>query len=65
MLLDRYFDSFFHNTPRIPSRVVRYGIIHADTIKSAVDDFEPKLDPAIKHTAEKIVAALIQKNTKK
>ena len=33
-----YFDQMFHNVPRIPSRLVRYGLIHADTLKNALND---------------------------
>ena len=58
MLLDRYFDNFFHTAPRIPSRLVRYGIIHTDTLKNAIDGFEPRFDPAMKRQAEIMVEKL-------
>ena len=58
MLLDRYFDNFFHNTPRIPSRLVRYGIIYGDSAKNALADFEPKFDPMMKRQAELMVEKL-------
>jgi hypothetical protein len=58
MMIDRYFDQLFHSTPRIPSRLVRYGIIHTDTLKNALDGFEPRFDPAMKAQAEKMVEKL-------
>jgi len=58
MLLDRYFDNFFHTAPRIPSRLVRYGIIHTDTLKNALDDFEPRFDATMKAQAERMVEKL-------
>ena len=59
MLIDRYFDQFFHRpAPRIPSRWVRYGIIHTDTLRNTLDEFEPRFDPAMKAQAEKMVEKL-------
>ena len=57
MLIDRYFDNFFH-AHRVPSRLVRYGIIHTDTLKDALHNFEPRFDPAMKAQAEKKVEKL-------
>ena len=59
MLLDRYFDHMWH-APRVPSRLVRYGIIYGGSARDSLDQFEPRLDPAIKATAEKIVKALTE-----
>ena len=36
MLIDRYFDQLFHNVPRIPTRLVRYGIIHTNTLRDTL-----------------------------
>ena len=62
MLLDRYFDELFprrlHNFPRIPSRLVRYGIIYGDSAKNALQEFEPKFDPMMKRQAELMVEKL-------
>ena len=59
MLLDRYFDELFHRpAPRIPSRLVRYGIIYGDSAKNALNDFEPKFDPLLKAQAELLVEKL-------
>jgi hypothetical protein len=71
MLIDRYFDQLFHNensvftrafgsrpVPRIPSRLVRYGIIHTDTLRNTLDEFEPKFDPMMKRQAELMVEKL-------
>ena len=57
MLLDRYFDNFFHSY-RVPSRVVRYGIIWGDTAKDKLEQFEPQFDPAMKAQAERMVERL-------
>ena len=38
--------------------MVRYGIIHTDTLKNALDGFEPRFDPAMKAQAEKMVEKL-------
>ena len=58
MLIDRYFDQLFHNVPRIPTRLVRYGIIHTDTLANALEGFEPRFDPLMKAQAEKMVEKL-------
>ena len=59
MLLDRYFDELFHRpVPRIPSRLVRYGIIYGDSAKNALAEFEPKFDPMMKRQAELMVEKL-------
>ena len=61
MLLDRYFDSFMHNNwhmPRVPTRLVRYGIIYGGSAKDAIEEFEPKIDPMLKRQAEAMVAKL-------
>jgi len=58
MLIDQYFDRLFHNVPRIPSRLVRYGIIYGDSAKNALADFEPKFDPMMKRQAELMVEKL-------
>ena len=71
MLIDRYFDQFFHHengvftrafgsrpAPRIPSRLVRYGIIYGDSAKNALQEFEPKFDPMMKRQAELMVEKL-------
>lgn len=71
MLIDRYFDQLFHNensvftrafgsrpVPRIPSRLVRYGIIYGDSAKNALQEFEPKFDPLMKKQAELMVEKL-------
>ena len=70
MLLDRYFDNFFHTAPRIPSRLVRYGIIYGDSARNALAELEPKtakllnerfarqFDPMMKRQAEIIVEKL-------
>ena len=58
MLIDRYFDELFHNVPRIPSRLVRYGIIYGDSARNALQDFEPKFDPMMKRQAEAMVEKL-------
>jgi len=57
MLIDRYFDQLFHNY-RIPSRLVRYGIVYGGTARDALDGFEPRFDPAMKAQAEKMVEKL-------
>ena len=41
MLIDHYFDQLFHNVPRIPSRLVRYGIIYGGSAKDALEEVEP------------------------
>lgn len=43
---------------RIPSRLVRYGIIYGDSAKSALAEFEPKFDPMMKRQAELMVEKL-------
>jgi len=59
MLIDRYFDQLFHRpVPRIPSRLVRHGIIYGDSAKNALADFEPKFDPMMKRQAELMVEKL-------
>lgn len=59
MLIDRYFDQLFHRpVPRIPSRLVRYGIIYGDSAKNALQEFEPKFDPMMKRQAELMVEKL-------
>jgi hypothetical protein len=59
MLIDRYFDQLFHRpVPRIPSRLVRYGIIYGDSAKNALQEFEPKFDPLMKKQAELMVEKL-------
>ena len=71
MMIDRYFDQLFHNensvftrafgsrpVPRIPSRLVRYGIIYGGTAKDALAEFEPKFDPMMKRQAELMVEKL-------
>jgi hypothetical protein len=71
MLIDRYFDQLFHRpVPRIPSRLVRYGIIYGDSAKNALNEiisryeakplqeFEPKFDPLMKKQAELMVEKL-------
>ena len=59
MLIDRYFDQLFHRpVPRIPSRLVRYGIIYGDSAKNALAEFEPKFDPMMKRQAELMVEKL-------
>ena len=58
MLIDRYFDQLFHNVPRIPSRLVRYGIIYGGSAKDALAEFEPKFDPMMKRQAELMVEKL-------
>ena len=58
MLINRYFDDMFHSVPRIPSRLVRYGIIHTDTLKNALDNYEPRFDATMKAQAEKMVEKL-------
>jgi hypothetical protein len=40
MLIDRYFDNFFHNH-RVPSRLVRYGIIYGGSAKDALNEVDP------------------------
>jgi len=57
MLIDRYFDDFFGRY-RVPSRLVRYGIIHTDTLKNALDNYEPRFDATMKAQAEKMVEKL-------
>ena len=57
MLIDRYFDNFFH-THRIPSRLVRYGIIYGDSAKNALQEFEPNFDAKMKAQAEALVEKL-------
>ena len=71
MLIDRYFDDFFGRYRvqdalrasglaewRVPSRLVRYGIIHTDTLKNALESYEPRFDAAMKAQAEKMVEKL-------
>ena len=62
MLIDSYLDHFFprrlQSMPRIPSRLVRYGIIYGDTAKNALQEFEPKFDPLMKKQAELMVEKL-------
>ena len=69
MLINRYFDELFqsfahmgrahyNSVPRIPSRLVRYGIIYGDSAKNALADFEPKFDPMMKRQAELMVEKL-------
>ncbi len=56
MLIDRYFDQLFHRpVPRIPSRLVRYGIIYGDSAKNALAEFEPRSDPMMKRQSDFIV----------
>jgi len=64
MLIDRFFHDNLINqlrdwhTPRIPSRLVRYGIIYGDSAKNALQEFEPKFDPMMKRQAELMVEKL-------
>ena len=73
MLIDQYFDQLFHRpvwrvhealraSPiagwRVPSRLVRYGIIYGDSAKNALAEFEPKFDPMMKRQAELMVERL-------
>ena len=58
MLINRYFDDMFHSIPRIPSRLVRYGIIYGGSAKDALDSFEPRFDTAMKAQAERMVEKL-------
>lgn len=59
MLIDRYFDQLFHRpVPRIPSRLVRYGIIYGGSVKDSLEEFEPKFDPMMKRQAELMVEKL-------
>ena len=73
MLLDRYFDDLFHRPAprihealrasplaewRVPSRLVRYGIIYGGSAKDALAEFEPKFDPMMKRQAELMVEKL-------
>jgi hypothetical protein len=58
MLINRYFDDMFHSVPRIPSRLVRYGIIYGGSAKDALAEFEPRFDATMKAQAEKMVEKL-------
>ena len=58
MMID--FDNFFgtRRMPRVPSRLVRYGIIYGDTAKAALQDFEPQFDAKMKRQAQLMVEKL-------
>lgn len=59
MLLDRYFDELFHRpAPRVPSRLVRYGVVYGGSLKDSLAEFEPKFDPLLKAQAELLVEKL-------
>ena len=61
-----YFDQMFHNVPRIhealrasplagwrvPSRLVRYGLIHADTLKNALNDLIAAMEKYEENTTD-------------
>ena len=56
-MLDRYFGHMWH-APRVPTRLVRYGVIYGGSAKDALEEFEPKIDPMLKRQAEAMVAKL-------
>ena len=54
-------DQFFHARPyrmRVPSRLVRYGIVYGSAARDSLADFEPKVDPMLKAQAELLVEHL-------
>ena len=58
MLIDQYLNDIFHYRPRIPSRLVRYGIVYSSAAKDSLQDFEPRFDPMMKAQAELMVERL-------
>ena len=43
---------------RIPSRLVRYGIVYGSAAKDTLDEFEPQFDSRMKRQAELMVEKL-------
>ena len=54
MLIDRFFQTNY----RVPSRLVRYGIVYGSAARDSLADFEPKVDPMLKAQAELLVEHL-------
>ena len=43
---------------RVPSRIVRYGIVYGSAAKDTLEEFEPQLDSRMKRQAEMMVEKL-------
>lgn len=54
MLIDRFFQTNY----RVPSRLVRYGIVYGSAARDALDEYEPKVDAKLKAQAELLVEHL-------
>ena len=57
MLIDRFFQTNYH-LPRLPSRLVRYGIVYGSAARDALDEYEPRVDAKLKAQAELLVEHL-------
>ena len=57
MFIERFFQTN-HHMPRVPSRLVRYGIVYGDAAREALEGFEPQFDQRMKRQAELMVEKL-------
>ena len=57
MFIERFYRNSYH-MPRVPSRLVRYGIVYGSAARDALDEYEPKVDAKLKAQAELLVEHL-------